>query len=227
MSVVIIPSTPLPVRLGDLIFTYWPGFVPSITMKITGGGAAHQEQICCDGDVPMTITASKAMNSMKVWEWGSRKDYFTNTKTEWCRFTAVPGFDAVERMTLHNYFEEARNTYQYSRAELVLQAADSFKNWLTRAPYDSERAVFFRKAGDLIKDSVICSKAANAGLVRVNRLPAWAVYWSPADTLNKVMSSTSWRLAEATPKFFKDSVVKPPTMDPRALEVLIANGVRV
>lgn len=234
----IIPEIPLPVLLGDVIFTRWPSFMATVTVKVTGGLAAHQEQICEDGARPKTLTADRTLNRMSTWTWASRKDYFRRTRTEWCRWTPQTPFDAAQREVLEFYFQEAANSFNYSKVELLLQGVDALRNWIRRIPYDSEDAVRYRKLGDLVKSGVICSKIGNLGLIRVESLPEWAEYWNPSDSLNKLSSSSSWLLAEATDGFFpKDFArrelpkidVEPPSemtkLDPRVTEVLKANGI--
>lgn len=210
-----IPRIPLPVLLGDVVFTHWPGFSAKLTMWVTNGGAAHQEQISDDGAVPKVLSASTFLNSMREWKLDDRLDYFKRTKTEWARFTPVPAFTEEQRDTLCHYFGEAFNSYIYSRGELGLQAVDAVKNWLFRIPYDSARAVTFRRWGNLSRGSVICSKLVNQALVRVGMLPEWSQFWSPADTLNKLISSTSWAIAEATDGFFEPTIaVREDASDP-------------
>lgn len=206
MTPKIIPRTPLPVRLGDVVFTHWPGFSAKLTMWITNGGAAHQEQISDDGEVPKVLSASPFLNSMREWKLDDRQEYFKRTNTEWARFTPVPAFTAEQRDSLRHYFGEAFNTLKYSKGELGLQALDAFKNWLLRIPYDSARAVTFRRLGRLSGGAVVCSKLVNQSLVRVGKLPEWSEYWSPADSLNKLISSPTWVIAEATDGFFDPSV---------------------
>jgi hypothetical protein len=189
-------------RLGDVIFTRWPGWASRLTEWVTHGRAAHEEMICSDAPNAETLTASKAMNRIVKWTWESRKAYFASTKTEWCRFTPVNPLTFEQRRALHNFFQEAENTFSYSKGELLLQGLDSFHNWLWNIPYDSDKAVRFRKLGNIRASSVICSKVTNIGLMRIGCLPAWAQYWSPSDTLNKLRSSTSWVLAESTDGFF-------------------------
>ena len=191
-----------PPLLGDVIFTRWPGWDSRLTEWVTHGMAAHEEMICSGGPNAETLTASKAMNRIVKWTWESRKAYFASTKTEWCRFTPTVGLTASQQFMLTVFFEEAENTFDYSNGELLLQGLDSLKNWLFKTPYDSESAVWFRKLGNIRRSSVICSKVTNIGLMRIGCLPAWAQYWSPADTLNKLRSSTSWTLAESTEGFF-------------------------
>jgi len=202
----IIPVPPLPVTLGDVVFTRWAGFSSRLTEWATNGRAAHQEQICCDGAEPKVMSASTLLNRMNVWTWESRVAYFEQTKTEWCRFTLTTMLEAHERKTLHNYFEEAKNSFNYSKAELLLQGLDSLRNWIMRIPYDSERAVWFRRAGNVIKSAVICSKIVNIGLIRIKLFPRWAEYWSPSDSLNKIMASGAWKLADASDGFFERTV---------------------
>lgn len=189
--------------IGDIVFTRWAGFDSKLTEWVTSGRAAHEEQVYSDGDCVKIISASKVMNRIVIWEWESRKAYFRNTKTEWCRFTPANPLTEEQRRILHDVHQEAENTFKYSKAELVLQALDSLNSWLFKLPYDSEKAVKWRKLGNVSKSDVICSKVANIGLVRLGFLPAWAIFWSPSDTLHKLESSTSWVLAEATEGFFK------------------------
>lgn len=193
---------PLPPLVGDIVFTRWQAWDSRATEWITNGRAAHQEQICCDGDRVAVIAASAAMNRMNIWEWTSRKNYFARTHTDWCRFTPTDPLNNLQRAELRDYFQEAANTYRYSKGELALQALDSFRNWLLNIPYDSVKAVRWRKLGDIDKAKIICSKAGNGGLIILGLLPEWATYWSPSDTLNKVSSSTSWQLAESSSGFF-------------------------
>jgi hypothetical protein len=75
-------------------------------------------------------------------------------------------------------------------------------NWIWNIPYDSEKAVRFRKLGNIRASSVICSKVTNIAMARIGLLPTWSLYWSPSDTLNKLLSSTAWTLAESTDGFF-------------------------
>jgi len=193
------------IYVGDIIFTRWPGFDAKLTTWVTQGHAAHEEQICCTDEyhgVTSVIAASGSMNRMNIWEWESRKHYFERTNTEWCRYTPTTQLTEKQMSILHDFYEEAQNTFKYSKAELMLQGLDSLRNWLFKIPYDSSRAVHFRKMGNIIKSKVICSKVANIGLVRLGLLPEWAEYWSPSDTLNKFRSSTTWKLTEATEGFF-------------------------
>jgi hypothetical protein len=197
------------VTMGDLIFTRWGGLSAKITLAVTRGKAAHQEQICQDGAECFSITADSVMNRMSVWEWSGRKAYFAKTGTEWCRFTPADPLDFIERATLHAYFEEAKNTFKYSIGELLLQGIDAGRNWIMGINRLDEKAVKFRKWGDAIKSRVICSTVACEGLVRIGMLPAWSVYWSPADTLHYVSSTNTWIMAEATPGFFGKPDVDP------------------
>lgn len=189
-------------RLGDVIFTRWPGWDSRLTEWVTHGRAAHEEMICSDDPNAETLTASKAMNRIVKWTWESRKDYFSRTSTDWCRFTPVKPLTFEQRRTLHNFFQEAENTFSYSKGELLLQGLDSLHNWLWNIPYDSEKAVRFRKLGNIRASSVICSKVTNIAMARIGLLPSWSLYWSPSDTLNKLLSSTAWTLAESTDWFF-------------------------
>jgi len=202
MSETVLTKAIPPPMMGDVIFTRWPGWDSKLTEFVTSGMAAHEEQVCADGETVFVLSASKAMNRMVVWEWESRKAYFESTKTEWCRFTPAMPLTMEQRHILHNFHQEAQNTYQYSTSELLLQGLDSLHNWLWNIQYDSEKAVWWRKLGNVSKSDVICSKVANIGLVRLGFLPAWAQFWSPSDTLRKVESSTTWVLAEATEGFF-------------------------
>jgi len=199
-------QTIAPVRVGDVIFTRWKGVSSRVTEWVTHGRAAHQEQISVAGDCPMVIAASAGMDKMVTWEWEARKAYFERERIDWCRFTPAIPLTPEQRKTLHFFLQEAENTFTYSRGELLLQGLDSLKNWLLNTPYDSYKAVWFRKLGNIRKTDVICSKTVNIGLVRLEFLPVWAQFWSPSDTLNKIKSSTSWRLAEATPGFFGGKV---------------------
>ncbi|GEM_PF-6925708 len=191
-----------------MIFTRWPEWDSKLTEWITHGLAAHEETIRADGGAIFTFTASKAFNRMVSWSWESRKHYFAKTKTEWCRYTPTIPLTPEQTKKLEYYFEEAKNTFKYSRGELVLQALDSLHNWLFNVPYDSAKAVRFRKLGDIRKQAVVCSKIVNIGLARLGFLPAWSEYWSPADTLTKLRSSTTWTLAEATAGFFPATEAK-------------------
>lgn len=202
MSETILTKVIPPPLLGDVVFTRWKAFDSRLTEWVTHGNAAHEEQICHDEGEVSVIAASNGMNRMNVWEWESRKSYFARENTDWCRFTPAVPLTPAQRTTLEHYFQEAQNTFHYSKGELLLQAMDSFRNWLFNIPYDSEKAVRFRKWGNIRKTAVICSKIVNLGLVRLEFLPVWSLYWSPSDTLNKLQSSTSWTLAEATPGFF-------------------------
>lgn len=204
-----VPTVPsvLPVVMGDVIFTRWKAFSSRLTEWVTHGKAAHVEQVCCDnhGEVQI-LAASMAMDRMVCWDLDARIAYFEKEKIDWCRFTPAVPLTFEQRRILHNFIEEAQNTFTYSRGELILQAMDSFKNWICNTPYDSQKAVWFRKLGNIKKTDVICSKTVNIGLVRLEFFPEWAQFWSPSDTLNKIQSSTSWKLAEATPGFFGEVV---------------------
>ena len=199
-------------KIGDLIFTRWHGWSARVTIWVTRGLAAHQEQVCQDGESVHVIAASGLMNRMNVWEWQSRKAYFRKTGTAWARFTLTKPLDDKERVRLRDFFEEAINEFRYSKGELLLQGLDALKNWITRTDRLDPRAVWFRKAGDWIKSGVICSKVANQGLADLGILPAHAIYWSPADTLYHVSASHEWIMAEATPHFFGPGV--PPEEEP-------------
>jgi len=193
---------PQPPAVGDLIFTRWPGFDSRLTEKLTGGIGAHVEQIKRTEPLPVqVIAASKIMNRMNTWTWDSRKVYFARTGTAWARYTLKNPLTPDQTETLLAYFEEAENGFNYSKGELLLQALDGIKNWVTKTPYSSPSAVTFRRAGNWIKHGVICSHVAALGLVRIGILPAHAEFWSPADLLKWIKASGRWDMAEQTEEF--------------------------
>jgi len=210
-----------PPTVGDFIFTRWPGFDSRLTEKLTGGLSAHVEQIKRTEPLPVqVIAASRILNRMNTWTWDSRKYYFLRTGTAWARYTLKAQLTDRQIEVLRNYFEEAENSFNYSKGELLLQALDGVKNWLTKTPYDSPKAVAFRKAGNWIKHGVICSHVAALGFIRLGILPAHAEFWSPADLLKYVKASGLWELAEQTAEFDGGTPRLPPepTHDPEPIQ---------
>jgi len=175
------PMSPTPPRAFDFLFTRFPGFRGRVTTALTWHGpAAHVGRFYLSN---ITIEACRAKDSMVTWPWESRKLYFARTQTEWCIVGYREPFAILPAVALRlkAHFDEQLATWKYSDGELVLQALDTFHNWLFRRPIVGPESVHWRKLGDWLPGRNICSKASIEPEVEEGLLPKWLLYGSPND----------------------------------------------
>lgn len=204
MTILATNTTP---RVGDIIFTRWPELSSRVTCALTGdrgkaGRAAHQEMIdnVCAAEGPRVLAASAEKGKMKRWTWPGRKDYFSETKTEWSRWTRLRPFLPAETEQIQFEAEKQFNMFSYSKSELPLQGIDAIRARILGLHPEEPEAIWARKLGDWWKGGVICSKAGNLPFIRIKIFPDYSRFWSPSDTYRYIDSGVSgWGLAEHTP----------------------------
>ena len=140
-------------------------------------------------DAENTVEAFMSLGCVGKHNWIKRQADMVISGHEWCILTRVEplGEYSLSRMRCH--ISESIG-WTYSKAELILQLADGICGKFTKKPF-----LFFRKLGDIVMNSVICSKTSNRSDIKLNLLPKYMEYADPDETYDYKIKSGKYHIA--------------------------------
>ena len=181
---------PLVLQTGDILLTHCEStFLGRLTLRLSGGPCTHQALAY---DSSTIVEAGRAIGKLQWVELGNwiAAGAADKPATEWAIYRRRMPFTSEQIALIQKCLDEELTWNRYSVAELVLQASDDVLARLLNRPRLGLDVVVFRRLGNVWKNGVICSKAANWPLIKVGALPEYEQYAAPSDTWAYITAPT-------------------------------------
>ena len=121
--------------------------------------------------------------------WKVRQAEMLVSGHEWCILTLIKPLAQFSLSQARKYIIQSIG-WTYSKLELILCFADGICG-----KFAGKSVIFFRKLGDIIRNSVICSKTSNRVDIKLNLLPKYMEYADPDETYDYKIKSGKYRIA--------------------------------
>jgi len=132
--------------------------------------------------------------------WITRKRNILDRGGHYCVMKRMKEIPPMDR---YRYYKELCDMIgsPYGWFELPLQLLDGLLEKMTK-----REVIFFRKLGEIMPGSIICSKAAAKPEVKINALPKRSIYWDPDRLYDFLLYSNDWVIAEHSDNWMNEFI---------------------
>lgn len=129
--------------------------------------------------------------------WSERRAYLLDGHGEYCIMRRRKPLRGLERQMYKKALMDTVGK-PYGFLELPLQLVDGLLGKLF-----GRTVIWARKLGDILPNTVVCSKAAALPDIAIGELPEIAQYWTPDGLYDDSVESENWTVAEYSPGWYE------------------------